>query len=70
MYQVAWQRLLTVYYGVGASLILVGTFSGIVSNLPKSGSWLLRIKQLCALILFGIAEYFLIKAGALWGVID
>ena len=57
-------------YGVGASLILVGTFSGIVSNLPKSGPWLLRIKQLCALILFGIAEYFLIKAGTLWGVID
>ena len=57
-------------YGVGASLILVGTFSGILSNLPKSGPWLIRIKQLCALILLGIAEYFLIKAGMLWGGID
>ena len=57
-------------YGVGASLILVGTFSGILGTLPKSGPWLIRIKQLCALILLGIAEYFLLKAGALWGVID
>lgn len=52
-------------YGVGASLILVGTFSGLLSNLPKSGPWLVRIKQLCGIILLIIAEYFLIKAGRL-----
>ena len=54
-------------YGVGASLILVGTFSGILSNLPKSGSWLLIIKRLCALFLFIAGEYFIIKAGRLMG---
>lgn len=52
-------------YGVGASLILVGTFSGILSNLPKSGWWLVRIKRLCGLFLFIAGEYFIIKAGRL-----
>jgi len=50
-------------YGVGASLILVGTFSGLLSRLPRSGPWMLRIKQGCAVILILAAEYFLIKAG-------
>jgi len=53
-------------YGVGTSLILVGTFSGIISNLPKSGKWLVRIKQICGLILLIAAEYFLVKAGQLF----
>lgn len=52
-------------YGVGASLILVGTFSGILGNLPKSGAWLIRVKQFCGLVLIIAAEYFLIKAGTL-----
>ncbi|MCK5179516.1 MAG: hypothetical protein KAR32_08290, partial [Candidatus Omnitrophica bacterium] len=52
-------------YGVGASLILVGTFSGILGNLPKSGVWLIRVKQFCGLVLIIAAEYFLIKAGML-----
>ncbi len=53
-------------YGVGTSLILIGTFSGILSNMPKSGKWLVRVKQFCGLIMLGIAEFFLIKAGTLW----
>jgi thiol:disulfide interchange protein DsbD len=52
-------------YGVGASLILVGTFSGILGSLPKSGTWLLRIKQFCGLVLILAAEYFLVKTGML-----
>lgn len=53
-------------YGVGFLLILVGTFSGMLSVLPKSGAWLIRIKQISAVILLISAEYFLIKAGKLW----
>lgn len=49
-------------YGVGTSLILVGTFSGILAVLPKSGVWLTRVKQLCALILFLIGIFY-IKQG-------
>ena len=52
-------------YGVGSSLILVGTFSSILSSLPKSGPWLMRIRQLCGLILLIAGEFFLIKAGRL-----
>ncbi|HPN55244.1 MAG TPA: cytochrome c biogenesis protein CcdA [Candidatus Omnitrophota bacterium] len=52
-------------YGVGASLILVGTFSGLLSQLPKSGPWLNRIKQACALALIILAEYYFVKAGRL-----
>jgi len=52
-------------YGIGASLILVGTFSGILGNLPKSGVWLIRVKQFCGLILIVAAQYFLVKAGML-----
>ena len=52
-------------YGVGSSLILVGTFSGILSHLPKSGPWLVRIKQICGVILLIAGEYYLIQSGRL-----
>lgn len=52
-------------YGVGASLILVGTFSGLLGHLPRSGRWLVRIKQISGLILLIMAEYLIIKAGQL-----
>lgn len=52
-------------YGVGASLILVGTFSGLLANLPKSGKWLVGVKRFCGLVLIVAAEYFLVKAGTL-----
>ncbi|MFA6379145.1 MAG: cytochrome c biogenesis protein CcdA [Candidatus Omnitrophota bacterium] len=55
-------------YGVGFSLILVGTFSGLLVKLPRSGKWLLRVKQISAAILFLVALYFLIKALSLFGV--
>jgi len=57
--------LIVFSYGVGASLILIGTFSGILAALPKSGPWLLGIKRLTGLILFIFGEYYLIKAGGL-----
>jgi cytochrome c-type biogenesis protein len=53
--------MLVFAYGVGFSLILVGTFSGLLSRLPKSGMWLVRIKQLCGIILLVIGLFFLFK---------
>jgi len=59
--------LLVFAYGMGFLLILVGTFSSILVNLPKSGIWLIRLKRFCGFILLGVGEYFLIKAGrAMW----
>lgn len=53
-------------YGVGTSLIIVGTFSGLLGSLPKSGLWLLRVKHFCGIILFIGAAYFLFKAVTLF----
>jgi thiol:disulfide interchange protein DsbD len=50
-------------YGVGALLILTGSFGSLILNLPKSGNWLLRIKIICGIILILAGEYFLIQAG-------
>ncbi len=49
-------------YGVGASLILVGTFSGLLTLLPKSGRWLERIKQISGGFLLVAGLYFFYKA--------
>jgi len=54
--------MFTFAYGVGASLIVVGTFSAILARLPKSGRWLLRIKQFCGLILACAALLFFYKS--------
>jgi cytochrome c-type biogenesis protein len=50
-------------YGVGFSIIIVGTFSGLLSRLPKSGSWLIWVKQVCAVILLLMAGYLFLLAG-------
>ena len=56
----------TFAFGMGLLLILVGTFSGFMANLPKSGSWLLKIKKAYAFVLIAIGEYFLILTGKYW----
>ena len=57
--------LFTFGYGVGFLLILLGTFTGLIASLPKSGVWLERVKQAFGWILIFTAEYLLIKAGGL-----
>lgn len=51
--------LLTFAYGMGLILILAGTFSSILANLPKSGIWLVYIKRISSLILICIGLYFI-----------
>jgi thiol:disulfide interchange protein DsbD len=46
-------------YGMGFLLILVGTFSGLLANLPKSGKWMVYIKRLAAFILLAMGAYFI-----------
>jgi len=50
-------------YGMCALLILTGTFSGVLVNLPKSGPWLVKIKKAGGIILIGVAVRFFIQAG-------
>lgn len=51
--------LLSFAYGMGLILILTGTFSTILSSLPKSGKWMVYIKKISALVLIGMGLYFI-----------
>ena len=53
-------------YGVGFLMILLGTFTGLLSSLPKSGPWLENVKKSFGWLLIIAAEYLLIKTGGLW----
>jgi cytochrome c-type biogenesis protein len=52
--------------GMGILLLVVGTFSGVVVGLPKPGRWMVGVKMLLGLLMLGLAEYYLIKAGQAW----
>jgi cytochrome c-type biogenesis protein len=52
--------------GMGTLLLLLGTFAGLLSSLPRSGPWMVRINRLFGLVLLAMAEYFLINAGMLF----
>ncbi len=51
--------------GMGTLLIIVGTFTGLIASLPKSGAWMERINYIFGFILIGAGEYFLFTAGTL-----
>lgn len=53
-------------YGMGVLVIVVGTFTGLLASLPRSGIWMRRIQRFFAVIMIGAAEYFFIKAGEMW----
>ena len=46
-------------YGMGLILILAGTFSAVLVNLPKSGKWMVHVKKVCAIVLIGMGVYFI-----------
>ena len=51
--------------GLGALLIVVGTFSGVLASLPKSGAWMVGIKKIFGILMIVIGEVFILKAGQL-----
>jgi cytochrome c-type biogenesis protein len=57
--------LLSFSLGMCALLVAVGLFSGTVSRLPRAGVWMVWVKRAFALIMIGVAEYYLIKMGQL-----
>jgi thiol:disulfide interchange protein DsbD len=52
--------------GMGVLLIVAGTFSGIATSLPKPGQWMTGIKKVLGLVMLGLAQYYLIRAGQVW----
>jgi thiol:disulfide interchange protein DsbD len=57
--------LLSFSLGMCAILAAVGLFSGTVTRLPRAGQWMVWVKRVFALIMLGVAEYYLVKMGQL-----
>ena len=53
-------------YGLGSLVIIVGTFTGLLTSLPRSGVWMLRVQRVFGILMILAAEYFLIKTGEFW----
>lgn len=51
--------------GMCALLVVVGLSSGHAARLPKAGPWMLWVKRGFAVIMLGVAEYYLIQMGRL-----
>ena len=49
-------------FGVGTLLLLVGTFTGILAGLPKSGAWMVRVKRASGIVMLAAGAYFLYSA--------
>ncbi len=58
--------LVTFAFGMSILLLVIGTFTGLVTALPKSGMWMVRIKKIMGYMLIIMGEYFLIQAGKVW----
>ena len=52
--------------GMCALIILVGTFSGVLTSLPKSGAWMEWIKKIFGIAMILVGEYFTFQAGVYW----
>lgn len=51
--------------GMCTLLVVVGVSSGELVRLPRAGTWMLWVKRLFALVMVGVAEYYLVKMGQL-----
>ena len=51
--------------GMCTLLVAVGVFSGTVTRLPRAGAWMIWVKRGFALIMIGVAEYYLVQMGLL-----
>jgi len=58
--------LFAMAWGMGALLILAGTFSGLSSKLPKAGGWMVGVKTALGIVLLFAALYFMRPILPLW----
>lgn len=52
----------TMSMGLGLPYLLLGTFSGLMKKLPRSGVWLIWIERLFGVVLMSLAAFYLILA--------
>lgn len=57
--------LLVFAYGLSTLLLVIGLSSRLLQKLPRSGMWMVRIKQVMALVMIASGEYFLMEGGKL-----
>ena len=55
--------LLVFALGLGSLLLILGVFSGMLTNLPKPGRWMDWVKKIFGVALLVVGAYFLFKAG-------
>ncbi|MFN0150527.1 MAG: heavy metal translocating P-type ATPase [bacterium] len=51
--------LFTLGLGMGLLFLVIGTFSGSLSSLPRAGLWMDRVKELFGVLLIAMALYFI-----------
>jgi len=51
--------------GLGTILVVIGTFTGIVTSLPKLDKWMRLIQKLLAFGMIALGAYFIFRAGTL-----
>jgi thiol:disulfide interchange protein DsbD len=55
--------LFTFAFGLGFLLLLIGTFTGAVTSLPRAGVWMVWVKKGFGFAMIALGEYFLIRMG-------
>jgi thioredoxin:protein disulfide reductase len=52
--------------GLGTPYLILGTFSGAIKALPRSGLWMVTVRKVFGLVLIGMALYFLMSLMGRW----
>jgi len=52
--------------GMCTLVFILGTFSGLIATLPRSGEWMVKVKKGFGWVMIAIAEYFILQAGIYW----
>jgi thioredoxin:protein disulfide reductase len=53
--------------GLGFPFLILGTFSGSIKTMPRSGMWMVTVRKVFGVILIGVALYFLNPLMGNWG---
>jgi thiol:disulfide interchange protein DsbD len=55
--------LFTFALGMGVPVVALGTFAGLLANLPKAGRWTVKVQRAFGVLLLLAGEYLLLEAG-------
>jgi thiol:disulfide interchange protein DsbD len=52
-----WWLFFALALGLGVPYVVLGTFSGLLTRLPKSGAWMVKVKMVFGVALIGVAAW-------------